>query len=716
MEGRPCIGLVLGGGGARGGAHIGVLQVLEELQVPVDVIAGTSIGAIVGGLYSTGLTADEIAAVTASLDWEDLFRPSPPRDDLAYRRKQDDVRFPVQLELGLGTAGVKLPRGLITGQSLHVLLSGFGVPVGSVVDFDALPIPFRAVAADLSDGTPIALAGGDLARAIRASMSVPGVFVPVEIDGRLLVDGGVSQNVPVSVVQAMGADIVIAVDVATPPDPIESLTTAVGISRQIVRFPIQRATRAELDRLGSDDVVIVPDLTGIGSTDFPSALDAALAGMEAAREHGAPLRTLALSQPEYSAWRSHLAARRGSVPLIEDVRLNNPSSLSDRQLRGLIRQQVGSPFDAGLLTEDIARIYGLGFFESVTYRVEGLAARPSATDAGRLVIDVVPEPWGPHYLRFGVGFRDDLGGNSAFGFLTSYTLTQLNGWGAEWRNELQLGRERRLFSEWYQPFGGGGVVFVAPQVEYQRDILDVYRNDTRTSQRRRTRATASVELGVRLGNWGEVRAGIVRGDARLETRTGVADSTDSDDAVGALRSSLSIDRLDDRGFPRHGDALEVTATRSLDALGGESSYSRVHGRALRAFPAGAGTVLLRLEGGTSLGDSLPAWDHFAVGGLFGVSGLRERARTGTEAVSGGLVFYRPIASLPTTLAGGDLLVGISVEAGNAWGHNESVNLSELRVGGSAFVGLETVLGPIQLGYGRADAGQGAWYLFLGRTF
>lgn len=692
------------------------MQVLEELQVPVDVIAGTSIGAIVGGLYATGLTADQIARVTASLDWEELFRPSPPRDDLAYRRKQDDVRFPVQLELGLGAGGVKLPRGLITGQSLHVLLSGFGVPVGSVMDFDALPIPFRAIAADLRDGTPLALAEGDLARAIRASMSVPGVFVPIEIGGRLLVDGGVSQNVPVSVVQAMGADIIIAVDVATPPDPVESLTTAVGISRQIVRFPIQRATQAELDLLGPDDVVVIPDLTGIGSTDFPSALDAALAGMQAAREHTESLGTLALSQSDYASWRDRLDARRGATPRIDEVRLNNPSSLSDRQLRGLISQEVGAPFDAGQLSEDIARIYGLGFFESVTYRVEGLGARPSTIDAGRLIIDVVPEPWGPHYLRFGVGFRDDLGGNSAFGFLTSYTLTQLNGWGAEWRNELQLGRERRLFSEWYQPFGGGGVVFVAPQVEYQRDILDVYRSDVRTSQWRRTRATASVELGLRLGNWGEFRAGVVRGDARLETRTGIADSTDADDAIGALRSSLSIDRLDDRGFPRRGDAVEITATRSLTSLGGTSSYSRVHGRALRAVPAGSGTVLLHLEGGTSLGDSLPAWDHFAVGGLFSVSGLRERARTGTEAVAGGLVFYQPIASLPTTLAGGDLLLGLSIEAGNAWGYDEGVNLSELRVGGSAFVGLETVLGPIQLGYGRADAGQGAWYLFLGRTF
>jgi len=707
---------VLGGGGARGGAHIGVLEVLEDLRVPVDVIAGTSIGAIVGGLFAAGLSADEISSVTQSLDWQELLRGGPPRADIAYRRKQEDARFPVQLELGLDSDGVQLPRGLLTGQSLHLILSGLGIRAGSVLDFDDLPIPFRAIAADLADGTPIPLGEGDFARAIRASMSIPGVFVPVEVGGRLLIDGGISQNVPVSVVLAMGADVVIAVDVATPPNAVEELGTAVAISRQIVRFPIQRATRAQLDLLDADDIVLVPDLTGIGSADFPSTFEAARAGVEAARAATPQLDALALSEVEYAKWQRRVRSSGHSPPIVEAIVLDNRSKFSDRQLGGLIRQEIGAPLDVPMLAEDIARIYGLGFFESVTYRVEDMASDTPSRERGRLIVDIIPEPWGPHFLRFGIGFRDDLGGNSAFRLLASYTMTQLNGWGAEFRNEVEFGRVRALGSEWYQPLGGGGAVFLAARGHYRRTILDVYDRSVRTAQRRRTILGAAADVGLRLGNWGEFRAGVRRGNARLQTRTGVADSVDIDDGIGGVRTSLSIDRLDDRDFPRSGDAFQITLERSIEGFGGSSAYSRFSAHLLHAFSVRSGTILLRLEGGTSLGDSLPPWDELEAGGLFRLSGLRERELTGTDAAGAGLVFYAPVARLPTTLAGGDLLVGVSLEMGNAWAQSEEVRIDDLRVGGSVFLGLETVLGPIQLGYGRADRGQGAWYVFLGRTF
>ncbi len=690
---------------------------LEELRVPVDVIAGTSIGAIVGGLYSTGLTSGEISQAIDSLDWQELFRGTPPRDELAYRRKHDDVRFPVQLELGLDAEGVHLPRGLITGQALHVLLSGFGIPVGSVLDFDDLPIPFRAVAADLEDGTPIALAEGDFAQAIRASMSIPGIFVPVEIGGRQLIDGGISQNVPVRVAQAMGADILIVVDVATPSDPIEKLSSAFAISRQVVRFPTQRATQSELDLLDDDqDVTIIPDLTGIGTTDFPSTLQAANAGAEAALAAKARFAPISLSTAEYNAWRTRVRLRRQPVPVVDTIVLNNPSTLADRQLGGLIRQVPGTPLDVAILSEDLARIYGLGFFESVTYRVESAQGRDGSAQRRILVIDVVPQPWGPHYLRLGLGFQDNLGGTSAFSLRASYTLTQLNGWGADLRNHLEFGWVRRLFSEWYQPLGGGGAVFLAPSLEYQRQILDVFNAGARVAQRSRTHSVASFDVGVRLGNWGELRTGIQRGTVDLETRTGPADSLDAFEHTGALRGVLAVDRLNDRNFPRSGDALQIDVTRSLEGVGGPFSYAKVEAQLLQAFPVRRGTVLLQLRAGTAFGAALPTWDEFELGGLFAVSGLRERELTGSEAALAGLTFYHPIATLPTTLSGGDLLVGTSVEAGNTWHSDEKMGLVGMRVGASLFVGLETILGPIHLGYGRADRGQGAWYFFLGRTF
>ena len=227
---RLRIGLVLSGGGARGIAHVGVLQVLQQLHVPIDAIAGTSMGAVVGGLYASGLSPEQIAATLRSVNWQRAFRDRPPREELTLRRKQEDENFLVEFPIGIRGGRPVLPMGLIEGQSLTEVLRLLTLPVARIDRFDDLPTPFRAVATDLETGQEVVIGSGDLTSAMRASLSAPGVFVPVERGGRMLVDGGISDNVPVDVARAMGVDVVIVVDVDFPLLPRKKLTSVGAIS------------------------------------------------------------------------------------------------------------------------------------------------------------------------------------------------------------------------------------------------------------------------------------------------------------------------------------------------------------------------------------------------------------------------------------------------------------------------------------------------------
>src|SRR5271155_1301212 len=268
---RPRICLVLSGGGARGMAHIGVLKVLEQLQVPIDCIAGTSMGAVVGGLYASGMTAAQIEATMQSVDWQEAFRDAPPRRDLAFRRKQDDRNFLVRLPLGLQHGHILLPKGFIQGQKLQETLRQLTLPFSNSTNFDQLPTPFRGVATDLETGQAVLLDKGDLSIAMRASISAPGVFAPVDYHGRMLVDGGLVDNLPINVARAMNADILIVSDVSFPLQPRQRLDSALSISNQMLAILVRKDSDRQKATLGPRDVLIEPALGTALATDFTIA-------------------------------------------------------------------------------------------------------------------------------------------------------------------------------------------------------------------------------------------------------------------------------------------------------------------------------------------------------------------------------------------------------------------------------------------------------------
>src|ERR1700674_935144 len=268
---RPRICLVLSGGGARGMAHIGVLKVLEDLKIPIDCIAGTSMGAVVGGLYASGMTAAQIDATMRSVDWQEAFRDAPPRRDLAFRRKQDDRNFLVRLPLGLKHGRMLLPKGFIQGQKLQETLRQLALSFSNNPDFNLLPTPLRAVAADLLTGSAVLMDKGDLAIAMRASISAPGVFAPVETQGKVLVDGGLAENLPIDVARDMHADILIVSDVSFPLQSRAALDTALSISNQMLAILVRKDADRQRATLTPSDILVEPDLGSTTATDFTSA-------------------------------------------------------------------------------------------------------------------------------------------------------------------------------------------------------------------------------------------------------------------------------------------------------------------------------------------------------------------------------------------------------------------------------------------------------------
>ena len=422
---RPRIGLVLSGGGARGAAHIGVLKVLEEHRVPVDAIAGTSMGAVVGGLYASGLSAADIERVMTSVDWQDAFRDRPARKDLNFRRKLEDQNYLVKFPLGLKGRKFRLPRGLVQGQKLTQILRGATLPVAQIQDFDQLGIPFRAIATDIVTGDRVILGSGDLTTAMRASLSAPGVFAPVETDGRLLVDGGLSSNLPIDVAREMGVDLVIVVDCGFPLLERGKLDSVATVSQQMLAILIRHNTTEQRKTLTDRDVVIDPALGDFSSLDFASHTRAMKAGEEAARGATERLVALGVTDREYARIVAARAGHRNAPP---DIAFVTPAAGSERYtdaIDSLFGDQVGKTVDATHLGTRINALYGQGNLEIFDYRVvQGDPVAGKEPDYG-LELAARRNSWGPNYLRFGLQLQNDFEGNSSFNAAARGTLAEI---------------------------------------------------------------------------------------------------------------------------------------------------------------------------------------------------------------------------------------------------------------------------------------------------
>jgi NTE family protein len=710
---RPRVGLVLSGGGARGFAHVGVLQVLEELRVPVDYIAGTSMGALVGGLYASGMSTRELEhVVTEGIDWTTAFDDVPPRRERSFRRKQDDFDFLTNLRLYVKDFKVALPKGLIEGQKISNILGVLTLPAATLRDFDALPVPFRAVATDANSGEAVVLDQGHLARALRASMAIPGIFSPVEMDDLTLVDGGVSMNLPVDVVKQMGADVVIAVDISTGPAERLEEASVLSISGQMLSVLMQRNTLEQIEQLGERDLLIQPDLAGITSGSFEKGAEGIARGLEAARAMSEALSRLAVSPEAYAGYRERWDALPREAPVIDRVRFDNRSHLSTEVIRRRVHAEAGRPLDAARLQADLDTLYGEGVFDRAIFSIDEVEGQRE------LVIHTVPKGTGKHFLRFGLNLDTNFQAESAFNLAVLATSMPLNGLGAEWRSRFQIGDESEFRTEFFQPVGYGRHLFVAPELRIGIENLNIFVDDDRVATYDESSLVVGGSLGWQFGNWGEVRAGLAYVNGEFERKVGDPELPTFDFAGGAALVSLSVDTLDSVRFPRRGGALRLEGEYVSDALGSKETLILFEAGGSHAFSFGKNTIIPVLKYATSWAQEsdLDTTPVFSLGGFLRLSGLVPDQRTGPHLVFGSLVGYRRVANPRFLMLALPIYVGGSIEAGNTFESVQSIRAEELTVAGSVFLGIDTPLGPLYVGYGVAEGGHDSGYLRLGQVF
>lgn len=705
---RPKVGLVLSGGAARGLAHIGVLKALEEQGVHIDAIAGTSMGAVVGGLYASGYSIEELEHLALTLDWQQALSDAPPRKDVPFRRKQDDRDFLVKQKLSFRDDGsLGLPLGVIQGQNLSLLLESKLAHTADTRDFDKLPIPFRAVATDIASGEKVVFRRGHLPQVVRASMSIPAVFAPVELDGRLLVDGGMVDNIPLDVVREMGVDMAIVVDIGTPLRSRKQLATVVDVLNQSITLMTRRNSEEQLASLHRDDILVQPALTSFGVTDFGRAQDMIDAGYRATRALDARLALLRQTGGD-----SQLAVARSAqqrTPIITAIKVENDSKVSDDVIRYYIRQPLGEPLELERLQTDMGTLYGLDYFDRVQYRVVHKG------EDNTLVINARGKRGGTDYLRLGLNLSDDMRGDSAFNLGASYRMNGINRLGAEWLTRAQIGDQQELYSEFYQPLDVGSRYFVAPYLSLGSQNIEATLDNDPVAEYRLERYGFGLNLGRQIGTYGEVRLGVGKAWGEAEVRIGDQDLPKVSFNEGFYELKYSFDTLDNVYFPHSGEDIGLTLRKYDRSLDSDSDYRQWQFNIDKALSYGPNTWVFGGRYGRTLDDTEVVTSSFVLGGARQLSGFRQDSVSGQNISLMRMVYYRrltPRAYLPLDFP---LYLGGSLERGRAWNNDNEFDSGYINAA-SIFLGLDTPLGPLNISYGANTEHQKAVYLNLGHTF
>jgi NTE family protein len=709
--GRPRIGLVLGGGGAKGGAHIGVIKVLEEMHIPIDCIAGTSMGSIVGAAYATGASAAELEKIVTAVNWREVLS-NVARRDQPYHRKALDAIFTNGIEFGVKDKGVVAPGGLLPTYQIETLFRNIVANAGGVSDFNQLPIPFRAVSTDLESGAVQVWDRGDLAQAMRASMAVPGVFAPVQANDHIYVDGMLVRNLPIDIARQTCADVVIVVPVSNPRPPRSSLNSLLGVAGQAMNIAIEANERAQLETLTEKDVEIPVVLKDITSGDFDKVPEAIPIGEAAARAVAPQLARYSVSPQAYAAWRAGLPRIKGieSGIAIDEVRLAGFKVTNPEVMKNYLRVKAGDTYDVRAAVADTDRLMARGDFVSVDYRLDAIDGR------NVLTYTATEKPWGPNYLLVDLNLSTDFHGETAWGARADIENRWLNSLGGELRTSLQVGEPNYFAMTFYQPLEKTQTFFVSPSLVAQQSLEYVYEDNDPLLQLDVRRVAGHLDAGIAFANWGELRGGLERGNVNVRQKIGnplVTDPTGTYQ-TGGWTLRLAGDTLDRRVFPTHGTFFVVSGYAAETWLGAESSYQIASLDIQHTLMQGTRnnwTFLAR--GGSDFGSHAPYYDQFAQGGLFNFSGYPINALVGREYALGGVQFRRAVTLSATT--GSATFIGASLEAGNVWERLDGTSPNGAILSGALFLGIASKFGPVYLAYGHSDHGVSALYLYLGSS-
>jgi NTE family protein len=705
----PRIGLVLGGGGARGFAHLGVLEELERLHVPIACIAGTSAGALIGGIYASGVPLDEIKRTFASTDWAQVMSGRTPRSSVPYERKRDDYKNYFDLTLGVGDGGLRVPRSAINSQEIDLLLHKL-TRNRSLDSFDQLPIPFRAVATDLETGNAVVFDHGSLARALRASMAVPGVFDLVEYEGRLLVDGMLARNLPVQDIKGRCADRVIVVDVSSPLVKKEQIHSLFDVLQQTSNIATERNVREQLALLGPDDIVIRPALDDYGTADFDKHKTITQLGRDAVRPLAAKLAALALSPAQYASW--HARLKPVEAPLVDAIQVADTRFVNHEALESKLQPNGQAAQPLASVHEKLADVFADGDYDQIGYRL--------LQQNGKTVMTVQPleRAIGPNYLRFGLSLKGSAPGDTTFALLASHDRTWLNSAGAVWRNSLYLGEDKSFRSELFQPLGATSPVFVAPSLQWSDTMLPVFAaGHTHLADLGQRIFRLQFDGGVQLGRYGEFRLGMFSQHEKVRYVTGdsIADRLRIGNPgflVAGVETRLVLDQFDNPRWPRHGYMFDGRFDSYQAGLGSDMVGRAVGAVGETAFTYGDTTVRLTGKYRANLSALDPLESPQMLGGFLNLSGYQQNELVGQKVALLRMMAYQRVASLPPALGSG-LYLGGSLELGKLWQPSWGAAESGWLPGASLFLGGDTLLGPFFVGLGHAQGGVLAGYLFLG---
>jgi NTE family protein len=704
---RPRIGLALSGGGALGLAEIGVIRWLEENHIPVDRIAGTSMGSIIGAMYATGMSPAEIQQFAQKIDWDEAFMAGPQYSDLSFRRKQDRRRFQVAAALGL-KHGLSGPNGFDPGQSVELLLDRIALPESGIASFDGLPIPFRCVATDMLSGEAVVLHDGPLALALRASMAIPGVFTPVEINGRILADGGLVENIPVETVRDMQADIVIAVQLRTPPANATEVETIGGmLSRSVDIMIAQNEGRS----LALAQAKISVDVTGFDTFDFSHIRELIELGYRTAASQSADLLRYAIRDPEQ--WRQYLAARaerKRPVPQkVTKIEVAGGNSDTNQRIEHRFSKTLRGNLDIPKLDTQLTRIAGEGQFDRLGY--EGF----TQNNVPSLLITTHEKSYGPPFVDLAVNVEGS--GVAAFDFSAGARVTFMDiaHHGGEWRNDFLFGSSNLGATEFYQPLFGSRF-FVAPYAFASKFARNSFDGSARVAVFGDERAGGGLDFGYDTRR-SEVRMGYENFDGKLSPLIGGSGLPTVSGSTGEFRARYVWDGQDNPAVPRTGMRFVITAARVLQSPGLAHPIGQVDVRDTTFIPLGAKTSLFAIiAGGSSFRGSAGPFQEFALGGPFHLGAYLPDEFLGNHYAYSSLGFRREFYRLPQ-LVGGRIYWAGWYEAGSAFG-TALRNPGPVAVKGTANLGIlaDTIVGPIAIAGSISPTGQSRVNFSVGRLF
>ncbi|MUK40707.1 serine protease [Aliivibrio fischeri] len=730
---RPKIALVLAGGGAKGAAHIGVLKALEELNIPIDIITGTSMGAYVGGLYATGKSVSEIEAYLHTVDWYSGYQDEVGREEKNSRDKKYEDRFAINPSLGIRKEGVKSPKSAIQGQNmLKILRETSGNPV-SVTSFDDFPIRYRSVATDIVSMEEVVIDHGLLVDAMMASMSVPGALPPYEFEDKLLIDGGVTNNMPVELAKEMGADIVIAVDISSNYMTKEQIGSLFDVASQLTNFMVKRSTQEQAEFLTDKDILLQPRVGDIETTDFSSMPRAYQEGYDTVMTLKSRLQSLAVTPNEYAQYSNRIKQQSANVRLaqgaiIDKVEVENRSHYESDKLERFIQFEQGTSLNSDYIEDKIHALYATNRFETITYLVE------EDNNENVLKVTAKEKEWGPNYLNFRFFLEEDFDTHSQYGLGTSINFTDLNDYGAELRTNVELGTDKIFDATIHYPFYLNHHFFVQSNMMYSDKKRSISTSSLEDKEPNSSMSFYPVNLrdftvdalfGVEATKDQQLKAGILYAKGSHELTGLSAYGRTEYERLGATLE-YNFDSLDSISLPTHGSlinarylyAFDKVNSRDVDGSDHSEQYiDEFTAEALFARSIARHTFIGSAEYGiTNSDDYLVPVNPIELGGFNHLSGLPRNSLIGANKIYGRLTYRYRWFENDLGMFKTAFYLGASAEYGGLWSMKSTdISSAPLIFSGSLFGGIDTPIGPIILSYGRAENGLDSVYLIVGNV-